>query len=165
MSVKKIEVNSNGDYKIKFDNRWVGYKGRPEIFNKDQNLNGIVNPTIINELDNAEIIKWKEPEPPSLENLKQEKINRIRKEAEKDIEFNSVIISFCDLKRLAPALTGSDEEILNKLPIKTTVENFYIDTIEKVKLIKDLYSNQVLTSQNRIVDCRKAETKEELDSI
>lgn len=163
--MKKIEINADKDYKIQLDDgRWVGPKRSAQVFNADQKLDGIVNPVIIKALPNAELIKWKEPDPTPLSDLIQEKVDRVRSEAEADIDFNGVFIAFCDLQRLAPALTGTDAEIEALLPIETTTD-FVIDTVEKVKAIKAVYTDQVMTGQNRIVKCRKAKTVEELEAI
>jgi len=164
MDIQKIYVNDSNDYKIWYNGRWVGPRNKATIFSEGQDLTGIVNPVIIDALPDATIVSYMPPPEPTLQQLKNRKIGRIRDEAETDLEFNGVVISFCDLQRLAPVLIGSDTEIEARLPIETTTD-FVIDTVDKVKAVKDLYANQVLTAQKRITDCRKAETKEELDSI
>lgn len=163
--IEIIEVNVNGDYKIKYNGKYIKCNGIVEIYQANEDLTARLNPNIIDMLDGYDVVHTEYKEPViTFDDMKLNKLNQLRTLLDGSFEYDNVFFEVADINKFTLVMVGSDDDILAELPISTDGE-YLIDTVKKVKDLKKAYLTHSKYYGKKITDCIKAKTIAELENI
>jgi hypothetical protein len=161
MSIKKIEVNIDKDYRIKLeDGRYVrkGY-----IFPAGSLLESI-NPAIKKRID-KEGMEVESFDPIiDLQFKKNAKAEKIRAERNKGFVYQGTLLSMSDLTGFIPTAIDISNGNTNCLPIPTKGD-LIIETADQIKEITNLYSLRMKEFQVKLKQCIDAKTIKEIEAV
>jgi hypothetical protein len=162
--VRKIYINENDDYRIEAKpGVFVGPGRTAQIFGKDEDLEGQVNPIIIDNLVNAEVVEYV-PYVPTLQEKKIEKIIYFKGKKDNGFEYDGELFQTSDVIKFTPLLNYSDTEMESFLPLQVT-PNYIFTTAVKVKGLQNAYLLHLKKYGKKVIDASIAETEQELDEI
>jgi hypothetical protein len=165
MKIEKIEINKDGDYKLRKDGKLIKCKGILEIYSVGEDLSDRLNHNIIALLESKEyVLKEFVEYIETVEQVKNKKVAKLQIERDATLEYNGDSIDVADILRFIPLMLLSDEKIISKLPIETE-SGVMIENIGMLKGICELYVDHTLDKSKKIIDTKKATTIEEVENI
>jgi hypothetical protein len=165
MNIEKIEINEDGDYNIKYNNKLIRRKGVIVVYISGKDLTNKLNTNIIELLESDDCIhtKYKEPVLP-FEQLKADKLFELRSKRDNVINVGDTEIGISDIMMFVPLLLLDDTKKNSKLPIETP-SGLMIENIETLENILELYVDHIKLYSQKINDCEKTKTKSEVEAI
>jgi hypothetical protein len=165
MNIEKIEINEDGDYRIKYNGKIIKRKGVVEVYGANENLANRLNPNIIELLESDDCIHTEYKEPVmSFDQLKSSKLFELRSKRDNVINVGDTEIGISDIMMFVPLLLLDDTKKNSKLPIETP-SGLMIENIETLENILELYVDHIKLYSQKINDCEKTKTKSEVEAI